>query len=74
MDYIVTKLDETKDGVPVDTYAFKTIETVKDINDKDVQVYREVGSYVKAEVEEKVARLTDELAKQQEILDAINNF
>ena len=72
MDYIVTKLDETKDQVPNDFYTFKVVDTIKDINDKDVQVYKTVGSFTKAEIEETIARLNLERMIWQERLDKIN--
>ncbi|MCK9370791.1 hypothetical protein M0R04_12850 [Candidatus Dojkabacteria bacterium] len=71
MDYIVTKLDEVADEVPKDFYTFKVVETVKDITDKDVQVYKTVGSFTKAELEDTIARLTAELSTWQERLDVI---
>ena len=72
MDYIVTKLDEAIDQVPKDFYNFKVVDTIKDINEKDVQVYRTVGSFTKAEIEDTIARQEKELNVWKERLALIN--
>ena len=69
MNYIVKPVNrEVETSEYFDLFV---VETVKDINDKDVQVARSIGQYSKAQLESEKANLEAQIGEIDKKLEAL---
>jgi len=71
MNYIVKPIN--REVETSEYFNLFVVETVKDINDKDVQVARSIGRYSKAQLESEKASLEAQIGEIDKKLEALTS-